>query len=57
VAIAPLNLQLQGETENTRSYVGEVTPPAADFRVSATGTDARGFRFLRVQATLEMAER
>ena len=56
-AIAPLNLQPHDETENTRSYVGEVTPPAADFRVSATGTDARGFRFLRVQTRLQMAER
>jgi hypothetical protein len=32
-----------------QKYVGEVTPPNADYRLAVTGTDAHGFPYQRVQ--------
>lgn len=51
-------LTLNPDPDATRpTFVGEVTPPRADFRVAMTGTDARGFPFQRVENSLFLAER
>jgi hypothetical protein len=52
--IAPLPLQLEVEDDQSRTYAGEVTPPAGDFRVAMTGVDVRGFRLQRVDARLSV---
>jgi hypothetical protein len=53
------HLELTGEEESnlSKKYVGDVTPPMAEFRLAVTGVDARGFRFQRVQNELFLAER
>ena len=41
-----------GAGGDDRTYVGKVTPQAAEFRLAVTGLDARGFRFQRMKAAL-----
>ena len=47
-----VDLGLEKESERYRTYAGQVTPPNEDFRVVATGTDANGFRFQRIEERL-----
>ena len=41
-----------GASGDDRTYLGKVTPQAAEFRLAVTGLDARGFRFERMKAAL-----
>lgn len=42
----------EGGTDDDRTYVGDVTPTASEFRLLVSGVDARGFPFERVHAPL-----
>jgi hypothetical protein len=46
------DLVLEKETDDSRTYEGEATPPATPFRLAMTGIDRQGFRFQRVQKQL-----
>jgi hypothetical protein len=52
--IEPLALQIEQQADDSRTYAGEVTPPAAPFRVVMTGIDDKGFRVQRVDARLRV---
>lgn len=59
VAGAPLDqvaLTRADGDEDSQRYTAEVTPPASDFRVAVTGTDANGFRVQRVWHRLVVAD-
>ena len=45
-----LQLEPGGGSGGRRKYSGDVTPPNADYRLAATGTDAKGFPFQRVMS-------
>jgi hypothetical protein len=47
----PLSAQ-EGGSGADRTYVGQVTPRASEFRVAVTGVDAKGFPFERMKAAL-----
>jgi hypothetical protein len=49
-----LTLNPEEEGEDRRTYAGEVTPPAGDFRIAVTGVDERGFRVQRVESRLNV---
>lgn len=51
-AIRAFNLRLEEDSETRRSYAGEVTLPATEFRIAITGIDAKGFAFQRIQKQL-----
>jgi hypothetical protein len=55
--IRRLTLNPELDADGRLAYVGEVVPPKADFRVAMTGTDAKGFRFQRVENNLILAAR
>jgi hypothetical protein len=57
LAIARLDLTLDEESESSRTYTGEFTPPSEAFRVAITGVDGRGFRLQRVDRRLIDSER
>jgi hypothetical protein len=44
--------QQEGGSTDDRTYVGEVTPKAAEYRLQVSGVDARGFAFTRMHAAL-----
>jgi hypothetical protein len=46
---ARLQLDAERGPGESGKYVGEVTPPNADYRLAVTGTDAHGFPYQRVQ--------
>jgi hypothetical protein len=55
--IQALTLSLEeGGRDNDRTYFGEVTPSARQFRVAVSGIDGRGFPFQRVHAPLFTAQ-
>jgi von Willebrand factor A domain-containing protein 7 len=54
--IQDLTLEPQGGAGEDRSFLGEVTPRARQFRLAVSGVDARGFAFQRVHAPLFTAE-
>lgn len=43
---------MEQETETRRTYAADVTLPETEFRVLATGIDAKGFAFQRVTPQL-----
>jgi hypothetical protein len=46
-----LDLALEDSSDRWRTFAGDVTPPDAEFRLAATGTDRHGFRFQRMMNT------
>lgn len=42
----------EGESGDDQTYIGEVTPKAAEYRLQVSGVDARGFHFTRMHAPL-----
>jgi hypothetical protein len=42
----------EGSSEDDQTFVGEVTPKAAEYRLQVTGVDAKGFPFTRMHAPL-----
>jgi hypothetical protein len=55
--IEGVNLAIEDERADHRTYAGDVTPPETEFRVAMTGTDAKGFRFQRIQERLVVPDR
>jgi hypothetical protein len=50
-----LTLSLEdGGSGDDRTYLGQVTPRAREFRLAVTGIDAKGFRFERMKPALIM---
>ena len=52
--IQSVDLNLHDESPHGRNYVGFVTRPRANFRVSVSGIDASGFHFQRMESRLSM---
>jgi hypothetical protein len=42
----------EGGSEDDRTYVGEVTPSASEYRLQVSGVDGKGFSFTRMYAPL-----
>jgi hypothetical protein len=55
--ISSLDLELETETDDRRTYAANVTVPSVPFRVAMIGVDAQGFRFRRLHKLLFSAER
>ena len=51
-ALETVDLVLEKETDNGRTYEGEAVPLETPFRLAMTGIDRQGFRFQRVQKQL-----
>jgi hypothetical protein len=56
-ALQTVDLQIEEDLGESRTYGGDVTTPKVAFRVAATGIDPNGFRFLRVEERLAMPDR
>jgi hypothetical protein len=53
--IRAFDLWPEEQSDDERTYGGEVTTPDTDFRVAVAGHDVKGFRFQRVDRRLFMA--
>jgi hypothetical protein len=55
--LTPVDLAVQEESDLSKTYGGEVTPPLTEFRLAMSGVDGRGFRVQRVQPELFLGQR
>jgi len=50
--IGPVNLAEERQVGESRTYFGQVTPRATQFRIAVTGVDSHGYAWQRVHAPL-----